>query len=208
MMRRVDPIVVGFCLVSALFLTVKVVPILWGLTLGFTASSAFSPTPVFVGLENFALVLGDRAFWSALGVGAVYAVATTVLQVVIGVAAALLLFKHGGPASRSMALLPYMIPAVTGVLAWRWISDGLYGIVNHLLLGWGVIAQPISFATSPGWAMPLVMSSWASPSAKCSRSPAGLPRWVWRSSTNMMWVLAERGNGKDRSGLGGDGCVG
>ena len=58
-----------------------------------------------------------------------------------------------------MALLPYMIPAVTGVLAWRWISDGLYGIVNHLLLGWGVIAQPISFATSPGWAMPLVIAA-------------------------------------------------
>jgi multiple sugar transport system permease protein len=156
-MRRIDPIVVGFGLVAVLFLTVKVVPIIWGLTLGFTSSSAFSPTPVFVGLENFALILTDRTFWSALAMGTVYAAATTVLQVVVGVAAALLLFKHGGPATRSMALLPYMIPAVTGVLAWRWISDGLYGIANHLLLGWGIIAQPISFATSPGWAMPLVV---------------------------------------------------
>jgi multiple sugar transport system permease protein len=158
-MRRIDPIVVGFSLVSVLFVTVKVIPILWGLTLGFTASSAFSPTPVFVGLENFAIILGDPAFWSALGVGVVYAAATTALQVVVGVAAALLLFKHGGPATRSMALLPYMIPAVTGVLAWRWISDGLYGIANHLLLAWGVVAQPISFASSPGWAMPLAIAA-------------------------------------------------
>jgi multiple sugar transport system permease protein len=154
---RLDPLLVAFALVVLLFLTVKIIPIAWGIGLGFTTSSAFDPTPSFVGLEKFRLVLEDPGFWSALGWGAVYAVATMTLQILIGVSAAVLLHKHAGPVARSIVLLPYMIPAVTGVLAWKWITDSLYGILNAGLLGAGIVSEPINFATSPVWAMPLVV---------------------------------------------------
>src|SRR5450432_1291496 len=113
MKPRLDAIAIGFAIVALLFIAVQIVPIGWGLVLGFTRSGPFSPAPVFVGLENFALIFADHVFWSALAKGGVYALLTVTLQVVVGVGVAVLLFKHAGPLARSLTLLPYMIPAVT-----------------------------------------------------------------------------------------------
>lgn len=157
MARRFDAIVVGFLIVAALFLTIQILPIVWGIGMAFTSSGPFVARPTYVGFANFEVIFGDPAFWSSLRHGLVYAALSTLFQVVIGVALAVLLFKKAGPLPRSLALLPYMVPVVTGALAWRWIADPLYGYLNHALMGLGVIAEPVNFATSPWLAMPFVV---------------------------------------------------
>ncbi len=157
MERRFDAIVLCFIAVALLFLAIQIFPIAWGIYLAFTNSGPFVAAPQFVGLANFEVIFGDPVFWSALWKGAVYAVLSTFFQVVIGVVLAVMLFKHAGSVPRSLMLLPYMIPAVTGALAWRWITDHLYGYLNHLMMQIGLIAAPIDFGTSPVLAMPFVV---------------------------------------------------
>src|SRR6266571_4778078 len=157
MERRFDTIAFAFVVVALIFLAVQVLPIAWGIALAFTNSGPFIATPQFVGLANFELIFADPAFWSALWKGAVYAVLTTTFQVIIGVSLAVMLFKHAGPVARSFMLLPYMIPVVTGALAWRWITDHLYGILNQMMMHAGLVSTPIEFATSPAIAMRFVV---------------------------------------------------
>lgn len=63
------------------------------------------------------------AFFSVLG------------QYVIGFAVALLLNGHlpFRPVFRVLFLLPWMFPAVVPGITWRWIFDGLFGVLNEVL---------------------------------------------------------------------------
>lgn len=158
MERHFDAIAFGFLAVALLFLAIQIFPIAWGIVLAFTSSGPFIATPKFVGLANFAIIFSDPVFWSALWRGVIYAALSTLFQVVIGVTIAVMLFKHAGSIPRSLMLLPYMIPVVTGALAWRWITDHLYGILNALMMQYGLISAPIDFATSPYLAMPFVVA--------------------------------------------------
>jgi multiple sugar transport system permease protein len=157
MRRRFDAIVCAFLAVALLFLAVQIFPIAWGFYLGFTDSGPFVATPKFVGTANFAIIFADPALWSAVWKGALYAALSTLFQVAIGVGIAVMLFKHAGPLARSLTLLPYMIPVVTGALAWRWIADHLYGIFNYALMQSGLVSAPVDLATSPLLALPFVV---------------------------------------------------
>ncbi|PZN96270.1 MAG: sugar ABC transporter permease [Alphaproteobacteria bacterium] len=117
------------------------------------ALSAFAvDTPTlrsrFVGLGNYAELLGaDGRFWPALGVTLVWTAATLALQIVIGVAMALLLNRDLWLRSlaRSLVLFPYFVSTVVAVLVWRWLFNDMFGLANQLLMKIGVIAAPLDW---------------------------------------------------------------
>ena len=119
--------------------------------------------PEWVGLANYVGVLGDGRFWNALLNGVVYAAASVVLQVVVGLPVALLLNMRfrGQALVRGAALVPYVIPTVVVVFIWKWMLDENIGIVNHALKILGVGA--VSWFSSPGIAMftTVVVGVWA-----------------------------------------------
>jgi multiple sugar transport system permease protein len=129
--------VIGYPLLSAVYLSLF---------------SLYTPTleGQWVGLGNYKEVLGSTGFWSALATTAVWTVSTLVLQVVIGVAMALLLHKQTifRSLARSLVLFPYFLSTVVAVLVWRWLFNDLYGILNHALLGLGVIDAPVDWLGS------------------------------------------------------------
>src|SRR3712207_835223 len=92
-------------------------PVLYNLWLGFHQKHALQQTATWVGLQNYVYFLvSDRQFWDSFWLGLVYAIVTVVAQLVMGVAAALLLnedFK-GRLFVRGVALFPYMIPIKIG----------------------------------------------------------------------------------------------
>lgn len=153
---RLDFISVSFTLVVLVFIVVMIIPVAWAIFLGFTHSGPFQAGTTYAGLDNYRAVLADPAFWRALGIGASYAMLTTALEMVLGVGIAILLFKSGQPIFTSLALLPYMIPTVTTALVWHWMTNNLYGIVNHLLLQSGLTDMPVDFAGHGAWAFGLV----------------------------------------------------
>ncbi|MGE0239589.1 MAG: carbohydrate ABC transporter permease [Parvibaculaceae bacterium] len=121
--------------------------------------SIYTPTlqGSWVGLDNYAQILGAGTFWFSLAVTLVWTMGTLVLQIVVGVAMAVILNQNIFLRSlaRSLVLFPYFISTVVAVLAWRWIFNDLYGILSHLLIRIGIIDMPLDWLGS----MPNAMAS-------------------------------------------------
>jgi multiple sugar transport system permease protein len=126
---------------------VIVYPLLSAIALSF--QSVYTPTleghPV--GLANYRELLGSGGFWAALLTTAIWTVGTLTLQILIGVAMALLLHQNilFRSLARSLVLFPYFLSTVVAVLVWRWLFNDLYGIVNHGLMAAGVIDAPVNW---------------------------------------------------------------
>jgi multiple sugar transport system permease protein len=113
--------------------TVTLVPMLYVVALSFQDRTVFRP-PVFAGLANYGRLMHDERFWHALGNTLYFTILSVGLELILGLAAALLL-AHAGRA-RSFAygamLVPWAIPGVVSARMWEWIYNAEYGILNHL----------------------------------------------------------------------------
>ncbi|GAA3218239.1 sugar ABC transporter permease [Pseudonocardia petroleophila] len=91
----------------------------------------------FVGLDNYTAIFtgaaGER-FWNAFYNTTYFTVVTVTLEVILGIAMALIMnraFRAKG-IIRASILIPWAIPTVVSALLWRWIFDA-NGIANDLL---------------------------------------------------------------------------
>lgn len=111
------------------------IPVLYSVLLSFFKLETILATPKFVGIENYKSILSDFMFWSALKNGIIYAVSSVSIQIIIGVAIALVLDKNFKFRSliRGISVVPYVIPTVVVAFTWSWILDGNIGIVNKFL---------------------------------------------------------------------------
>jgi len=122
-------------------------PVAYNLWLSLFDKHAFLATQRFVGLEHYRYFLTDAQFWSAVRYGLVYSGATMVLQLALGVLAALLLNEtfRGRGLLRGVVLFPYLIPTIVAVILWKWLLNDSYGLVNSVLLGVGAIRVPVGW---------------------------------------------------------------
>src|SRR5262249_29790476 len=126
-------------------------------SLGLSFYNYYLPVPrtAFVGLDNFRFIVGDDAFWDALGVTVRFTGAAVVIEIVLGIAIALLLDSRI-PCRRfvnTVVLLPMAItPAVAGLLM-RWMFESNWGLVNYFL---GLVGVP-----GPGWTGDPVWALWS-----------------------------------------------
>jgi multiple sugar transport system permease protein len=130
-----------------------VYPLAYSLGLSFYNYYLPVPRTTFVGLDNFRFILADDAFWEALGVTARFTGAAVAIEVVLGIAVALLLDSHI-PCRRfvnTVVLLPMAItPAVAGLLM-RWMFESNWGLVNYFLGLVGVRGP--GWTGDPSWAL-------------------------------------------------------
>ncbi len=139
----IAPTVLIFCavivypLVSALYLSLFTI---------------FTPTlrGSFIGLGNYAYLVNSPEFWRSLWNTLLWTVCTLTLQIVFGVAAALMLHQNivFRSLARSLILFPYFVSTVVAVLVWRWLFNDLYGVMNHLMLMAGLIKMPLDWLGS------------------------------------------------------------
>ncbi|MBI1847923.1 MAG: sugar ABC transporter permease [Candidatus Rokubacteria bacterium] len=119
---------------------------------------------VFVGLANFAALGRDPVFWQVVGNSFVYTAATTVLKLVGGLAMALVLNQQfrGRNLARAFVLLPFIVPTVLSTIAWMWILDPTFSVVNWLLVHGGVVKSGFSWLGNPTLAMVsiIVVNTW------------------------------------------------
>lgn len=95
----------------------------------------------FVGLDNYRELLGDPRFWSALGVSLVYTASTVILQVILGLALALLVngMRRGQTLFRIVAILPVVLsPAVVGMVWRTFMLTPEFGVVDYLSMTAGL----------------------------------------------------------------------
>jgi len=111
--------------------------------------SIFTPTlgGGFVGFANYAELAASPEFWRSLLNTFIWTVLTLALQIVLGVAAALMLNRAivFRALARSLILFPYFVSTVVAVLVWRWLFNDLYGVLNHLLMWAGVLSMPLDW---------------------------------------------------------------
>jgi ABC-type sugar transport system permease subunit len=99
----------------------------------------------FVGLRNYAEILGDGRFWGALAHTAFFATASIALELVLGLFLALALngsFRGRG-AVRAAVLVPWALPTVVAALLWRFMFDSQAGIANAALIRVGLLDHPV-----------------------------------------------------------------
>ena len=111
--------------------------------------SIYTPTLAgeWVGVDNYTALLASGDFWNAARNTLIWTVGTLMLQLVFGVAMALLLNQSivFRSLARSLVLFPYFLSTVVAVLVWRWLFNDLYGILNHVLLIAGLIDAPVNW---------------------------------------------------------------
>jgi multiple sugar transport system permease protein len=113
----------------------------------------------FVGLENYAALLGDPLFWESLRNSLVWVVGAVGLQFALGFAAALLLNRSfwWRSAARALVVVPWALPSVIIGLTWTWMLDFNLGVINELGVRWGLLAAPVPWLAQPSTAMPAVI---------------------------------------------------
>jgi multiple sugar transport system permease protein len=147
---RLSPQKAGILLITPsvfLICALLVYPVMYGVWLSFFKKHSFFPEQRFVGLANYLYLLRDSEFWMSLWYGTYYSVSTIVLQIVIGLIAALILNEafRGRNFVRGVVLFPYMIPTVVAIILWKWLLNNQFGLVNYLLLAVGIIENPLSW---------------------------------------------------------------
>jgi ABC-type sugar transport system permease subunit len=108
----------------------------------------------WVGLANYKRLFADRLFWLALGNTLFYTVWNVGLGTAISLGLALLMNRPGlaARALRLAVFMPAIISAAVTAMAWLWMLDGQYGLVNQALAQLGLLSEPIPWLTSPIYA--------------------------------------------------------
>jgi multiple sugar transport system permease protein len=86
----------------------------------------------FVGLDNYAAVLGSSVWWDALLNTVIVTAGSVALELVLGFAFALVMHRAlvGRRIVRATLLVPYGIVTVVAALAWRFAFDPVTGFVD------------------------------------------------------------------------------
>lgn len=104
----------------------------------------------FAGLENYLEMMSDDRFWHATGLTAIYTFSTVALQVVIGLALALMVLRIPSVQwlFRIVAILPIVLAPVVVGLFWRTLMLAPdFGIIDFLVRALGF--DPINWLGSP-----------------------------------------------------------
>ena len=109
----------------------------------------------FVGLANFAALLHDSIFRTAVWNTFVYTAVATVFKLGLGLWLALLLNRdfRAKAFTRAFILLPFIIPTVLSTFAWKWMFDPTFSVINWTLFHLGLIHARINWLGDPNLAL-------------------------------------------------------
>ena len=99
----------------------------------------------FAGLQQYIDVFSNPGFLNSMKVTAYFAIVSLVIQTVFGTLMALLLnqkFKGRGFV-RTVIFLPWAIPNIVNANIWSWIFNANYGLLNRVLLQFGLIDEVV-----------------------------------------------------------------
>lgn len=114
------------------------------------------------GGANWLRLLQDARFWQDAGQTLRFAFVSVGLELLLGLALALLLHQQlrGRGLLRAVTLLPWALPTTVMALGWRWILNDPYGPVNGLLRRVGL--PSVGFLSTPSltWFSTVVADVW------------------------------------------------
>ena len=131
-------------------------PVLFSFGMSFTNWDGLG-SPTFTGLRNYARLLEDDLFRTAVRNTFLYSIGTVLPMLVISLGLALMLDSKlkGRAFYRVMVYLPVVISWVAGALIWRLMFLHPDGIINSALTSFGM--EPQLWTSDPILAMPAIM---------------------------------------------------
>jgi multiple sugar transport system permease protein len=134
-------------------------PVLTALQLSFFDWSMGTPwsSAKWIGMDNFVSAFQTPRVWSSLLTTLWFAFLSVGLEMMLGIALALALEKpvRGIAAFRTLFILPMMIAPVAVGLAWRYLFDAQFGLINAVFLKVGLPAQ--AWLAEPGLAFAAIV---------------------------------------------------
>jgi multiple sugar transport system permease protein len=125
------------------------VPFLMAVYYALSAYTIYDPSWSFVGLSNFTDILDDPTFQKTLWNTFVFTFGSQILGLILGKFGALLLLRPfpGRKLVRAMIILPWAVPVALATVAWQWMFDSLYSVINWTMIALGFIDR----ADAPNW---------------------------------------------------------
>jgi len=138
-------------------------PIIANFINSFYRFSAISISKELVGFQNYHTLLNDKIFWKSIFNNILFAAASIVIQVGLGLLLAAILQRgiHAGKKIfRSIFFLPMVMSVVSVGLLWKFIYDPIFGALNLITSFFGI--EPVGWLGEPNiviWAV-IVTACW------------------------------------------------
>ena len=125
----------------AMLIVFTIYPLIYNIWLSFHEYAPFRRRLEPVGLDNWKALISDDRFWDSISVTFAYFSSVLVIQVILGMAIALLLDSEqkGFGLLRALLTLTLVIPpAITGMM-FLLIEDPEFGVLTYILEGIGIL---------------------------------------------------------------------
>jgi multiple sugar transport system permease protein len=125
------------------------IPFLLAVYYALSAYSIYNPSYHFVGLRNFIDVVQSDIFRRTLANTFIFTFGSQILGLILGKFGALLLLRPfpGRRIVRALIILPWAVPIALATVAWEWMFDSLYSVINWTLIALGLLSR----ANAPNW---------------------------------------------------------
>ncbi|MDO5136383.1 MAG: sugar ABC transporter permease, partial [Eubacteriales bacterium] len=100
----------------------------------FFKTGDFGRGNIFVGLQNYQKVFGDKTIWQAILNTFKYAIMEVPLSIIISLVLAVLLNRKmkGRTAYRTIIFLPMVAAPAAVAMVWRWLFNSEFGLINNV----------------------------------------------------------------------------
>lgn len=124
-------------------------PFLLAVYYSVSAYTIYDPSWRFIGLANFKDIVADPVFRQTLANTFIFTFGSQFLGLILGKFGALLLLRPfpGRKLVRAIIILPWAVPIALATVAWQWMFDSLYSVINWTLIALGFITR----AQAPNW---------------------------------------------------------
>src|SRR2546421_8548764 len=140
------------------------VPFVLAIPLSFSTASAGSLSLGWAGFAIYAAILSDPIFRRALGNTAIVTIGSQVLVVALATAAAQVFRAafHGKRTARFVLLLPWAVPVSLAAIAWTWIFDSTFSVINWTLKVAGLLHGWLYWLGEPSLALVaiIIVQAW------------------------------------------------
>jgi multiple sugar transport system permease protein len=163
--RRGDPTrgrLLPWALVAPAVLVILLIglfPLLHTAVVSFQSISLIEEDTSFAGLANYARLLEDARLWEALGRTLLLTAVALPIELVLGLAMALLFLDRlpGRAVFVTLLVLPVVISPVVAGATWRLLFDNRYGPINQMV-GWLVGRETtILWVVDPAFVYPAIL---------------------------------------------------
>ena len=134
-------------------LVLVIYPVAQNVLVSFQADNTWS-------IQNYRDVLSDPLFWVITVNTIIWTVSCVVLDLLVGLGLALLLNQNtkGKMIFRTIILIiPWATPDIVAAVAWKWMYNDMYGVLNDILMKLGIIREYLPWLAVPSLAKAAVI---------------------------------------------------